>query len=197
MPDITVIIPTLDLDVGRAAMARARDKAGCDMLEIIGHDAGRRMFTHTVNQCLLDTDTPYVAIMSDDAEPQTEYWLQELMMVLDLDDKWGYVCPTMPCRTIPICNAEGPSAEPRIAQVDSVPFGCVVIKRAAIEQVGILDEQAFEHYCSDTDHQYRARDHGWISVWAQHVYVKRELHDPREPQWTVDRINFMRRYGHT
>ena len=195
MPDLTLIIPTLDLDVGKAAMTRARDMAGCDLVEVIGHDAGERMFTHTVNKCLQGIDTPYVAIMSDDCEPRTEYFLQELMMVLDVDDTWGFACPTMPCRTPPICEQGGPADEPVIQQVDSVPFGCVVIKHAVLEQVGALDEQTFTHYCSDTDHQYRSREHGWKSVWAQHVYVHRELHPPREPQWTLDRIQFLRRYG--
>jgi len=199
VPDLTLIVPSLDLDVGQAAIQRARDKAGCDLIGVVGHDVGKRMFSHTVNQCFQGIDTPYIAIMSDDCEPQTEFFLQELMMVLDLDDTWGYVCPTMPCRTPPISDMKEPYHEPRIQQVDSVPFGCVVIKHAVLEQVGALDEQTFAHYCSDTDHQYRSRDCDppWKAVWAQHVYVHRELHPPREPQWTLDRIQFMRRWGHT
>jgi len=197
MPDLTLIVPSLDLDTAKAAMSRARDMAGCDLVEVIGHDAGARMFSHTVNQCLAGIDTPYVAIMSDDCEPHTEYFLQELMMVLDLDDTWGYVCPTMPCRTPPICDMTEAASEPLIQQVDSVPFGCVVMKHAVLEQVGSLDEKTFMHYTSDTDHVYRAREHGWKSVWAQHVYVHREQHPPREPQWTLDRIQFLRRWGHT
>ena len=60
--------------------------------------------------------------------------------------------------------------------------------------VGLLDP-FFDHYCSDTDHQFRARRFGWRSVVAWHVYVHRETHSPRRPAWQQDQSKLKRRWG--
>jgi len=69
---------------------------------------------------------------------------------------------------------------------------CLVIRKTALAQVGLLDER-FKHYGSDIDYQWRARERGGgRSVWVPEVYVDHELHRPRQPWWREDNELFRR-----
>jgi len=196
-PTIGLIIPTLDPMKAQASKDKWAD-AGLDYLYMLAVDNECEGFTKTVNigfECLALEEQDgnyyfdYFGILGDDAVPETEGWLLELRKALERG--YGFAFPTMPCRTIPISRARRASPTEQLVEIPHGPYGCVLMRREVLEEVGLLDE-AFSHYGSDVDHQRRS---SWKSVWAAHVYVHRELHEPREPWWTEDGEEFRRRYG--
>ncbi len=187
MAEVTLIVPTLSDKTVDVSMA------GCAVDVLVMKDLEGAGFTRTVNYGLRQVKTLYVAIMSDDCEPKTNFWLANLLLVLELDPTFGFVCPSMPCRIESMKDAKV-TERPSLLGVDSVSFGCVVFPRKIISRVGYLDP-SFRHYASDTDYQMRARHFGYVSVWAQHVYVHREMHDPIVEWWEKDRKRFYERYG--
>ncbi|MBI4055132.1 MAG: glycosyltransferase family 2 protein [Elusimicrobia bacterium] len=56
-------------------------------------------------------------------------------------------------------------------EVDTVSGACLMIRRATLEQVGVLDEN-FKLYSEDIDWCYRARKAGWKVVYYPHAAVR-------------------------
>lgn len=194
---IPIVIPTLDADLPTrlADQLNAREP-GMNIDAIIQIDEARTGFTRAVNEGLkvaLQRDAAYIGIMTDDCQPQTDDWLAKLVTALEEDDANGVAAPLMPCRTAGVNGIE-PKATPFVVEHWGVPYGCAVIRREMLRDVGLLDP-VFRHYCSDTDHQFRARRFGWRSVVCWHVYVERELHPPRRPMWEQDQAALKRRWG--
>lgn len=194
---IPIVIPTLDpaLPERIAAQLNAHEP-GMDIDAIIQIDLARTGFTRAVNEGLkiaLNRGMDYIGIMTDDCQPQTDGWLDKLVAALEDDDANGVAAPLMHCRTEGVNGIE-PKTEPFVVEHWGVPYGCVVIRREMLRDVGLLDP-IFGHYCSDTDHQFRARRFGWRSVVCWHVYVDRELHPPRQPMWREDQAALKRRWG--
>lgn len=194
---IPIVIPTLDADLPTrlADQLNAREP-GMNIDAIIQIDEARTGFTRAVNEGLkvaLQRDAAYIGIMTDDCQPQTDDWLAKLVAALEEDDANGVAAPLMPCRTEGV-NGIKPRGTPFVVEHWGVPYGCVVIRREMLRDVGLLDP-VFRHYCSDTDHQFRARRFGWRSVVCWHVYVEREPHPPRRPMWEQDQAALKRRWG--
>ena len=194
---IPIVIPTLDADLPTrlADQLNAREP-GMNIDAIIQIDEARTGFTRAVNEGLkvaLQRDAAYIGIMTDDCQPQTDDWLAKLVTALEEDDANGVAAPLMPCRTAGVNGIE-PKATPFVVEHWGVPYGCAVIRREMLRDVGLLDP-VFRHYCSDTDHQFRARRFGWRSVVCWHVYVEREPHPPRRPMWEQDQAALKRRWG--
>jgi len=188
-PEVDIIIPTLNF---RAALDNYHgwpDPGVETWWLTVMVDEKQEGFTRTVNRGLAETKSPYICIIGDDAVPETEGWLLELRKALE--EGYGFAFPTMPCRTAPISKARRASPTGQLVEIPHGPYGCVLMKREVLGEVGLLDE-AFAHYGSDVDHQRRS---SFKSVWVAHVYVRRELHEPREPWWTEDGIKFRERWG--
>jgi GT2 family glycosyltransferase len=62
--------------------------------------------------------------------------------------------------------------EPR--DVDWLSGCCLLVRREAAEQIGLLDETFFM-YCEDMDWCYRAKDAGWTSVYYPGAHVVHEI----------------------
>ena len=194
-PKIGLVVPTLDPKKAQASKDRWAEP-GLDYVWLLSIDKRGEGFTRTVNrglellitECDL-TECDYFGILGDDAVPETDGWLLALRKALD--EGYGFAFPTMPCRTMPISRARRASPTEQLIEIPHGPYGCVLMRKEVLDEVGLLDEM-FIHYGSDVDHQRRS---SWKSVWAAHVYVHRELHEPREPWWTEDGQRFRERYG--
>ena len=103
---MTLIVPTLDSEKGWKTAWKAMETAGCNPVVMVSFDEFGDGFTKTVNRAL-EWCKDDVCIMSDDAVPQTINWLSKLRKVLDRG--YGFVAPTMPCRTFPISKARRPA----------------------------------------------------------------------------------------
>lgn len=121
-------------------------------------------------------------------------WLATLWDELESRPDCWFAGPSGACRTAPQCS--GSKDDERLPQVVSHVAGfCLVIKREALQALGPLDE-AFTHYGSDVDMQWRAqRDHGKRSLWVPGVFVDHGLHDPHEPWYSQDNITFWQRWS--
>ena len=69
----------------------------------------------------------------------------------------------------------GWSGQHGLMEVDHLPFWCVLIKRAVIDKIGLLDED-FIHYGSDNYYSKCATRAGFKSVWVQDVFLKHTHH---------------------
>jgi len=211
---VAIVVPTLDIELheenARAAVMRSGISQQEDTLFMAQDGEPLQRYTRTVNRGLReaietewrtsayygrDMQLHYICLMNDDTVPG-DNWLAELVWCMEQDETLGYVAPAQPCRTEGMEQARGPESEPQIREIFAVPFGCVLIRREVFTDVGLLDP-TFVHYCSDTDHQYRAKAFGWRSAWAPHVWVDRENHGWRLPQQLYqDRAAFYTRWAH-
>jgi GT2 family glycosyltransferase len=195
MTTLPIIVPTLDADLPERIVAQLGEP-GIDCDVHVVHDQIRQGFTRTVNEGLrwaLDTGAQIVGIMSDDCRPTTDGWLVALVEALESDAHNGFAAPLMPCRTPGIMD-QAPVSRRKIVEHWGLSYGCVLIKREVLRDVGLLDP-VFDHYCSDTDHQFRARLFGWRSVVCWHVFVDRDVHPPRQPLWNQDQAKLKKRWG--
>lgn len=194
---VAIVIPMADLHEESAMAARLRSGLEGTELYFAQDTEPPQRYTRTVNRGLRQAfacgSPDYVCLLNDDCRPG-DNWLAELVWCMEQDEKLGYVAPAQPCRTQGMMQATGPTDEPEIRHIFAVPFGCVLIRREVFTDVGLLDP-TFVHYCSDTDHQYRARGFGWKSAWAPHIWVDRDKHDIKLPElWRRDRYKFYRRW---
>lgn len=88
------------------------------------------------------------------------------------------------------------------ATLDFVSGASVLLRRAALQQVGLFDTQAFFMYWEDTDLGFRLRRAGWLLAVAQdsRVWHKQSASlGPRSPlldqYFTCSAVRFLRRYA--
>lgn len=152
-------------------------------------------FTATVNRGLEDYAGD-VCLLNDDAVPLTDDWLAILKREMDRREALNvwFAGPSGPCRTAPQNGGRvGDHRRPRL--VSHLAGFCLLIKAEAVEKLGQLDDR-FIHYASDVDFQLRARkDFGSRSLWVPGVYVKHELHPPRQLWWDQDQQLFTAIWG--
>ena len=198
---MVIIIPTLDRMMGITAANRALHLAGLENVRaVVAVDETRRGWTQNVNRNLPLTMNPNgtwtanddVCILNDDCQVRIG-WLASLWGELeDHSDCW-FAGPSGPCRTAPQ-NTGQPNDERQAQRVSHCAGFCLVVKREAIRALGPLDK-IFSHYGSDVDWQWRAqRDFDKHTLWIPSVYVNHGLHDPHEPWFTADNIEFWKRW---
>ena len=213
MTSVAIIVPTLDTGSHCDSIREATQKAGTPCVPYVIMDTiPPKRYTHTINRGLRSAfevermalwqsaditkdriEWDYICLMNDDTVPG-DNWLAELVWAMEQDETLGYLAPAQPCRTEGMMDATGPTTDSQVRDIFAVPFGCVLIRRKVFTDVGLLDP-TFVHYCSDTDHQYRARAFGWRSAWATHVWVDRESHPPKlAGLWYQDRAEFYQRW---
>ncbi len=83
----------------------------------------------------------------------------EFWRLFHLDALWPYACYNM---------ARWDLAMPR--EVDVVQGACMILRREALDQVGLLDEDYFI-YSEEVDLCHRLRRHGWKVYWVPQAVV--------------------------
>lgn len=170
---IAIVIPTLDAERGKAAGLRAQCTAGCESrLIVVG--GSKRGFTKTVNDGLrqLKPDED-VCILNDDVANFDQDWLAEMHRELYAHPRNAIVGLAGKKKTGPLCYSKPDDCG--VEEVRVLAFWCVVIRREALDQIGLLDER-YIHYRSDSDWCRRAREAGWRRIWMRDVYVKHKKH---------------------
>lgn len=160
--------PTLAEDTARLAELTA----GCACATTIVHDRNGDGFSKTINQGMRAA-TGDVMLLNDDIEWFQYGWLDILRRALYERPEYGIVGPSGKSSTTPMCY--GWAGAHGLIEVDHLPFWCVLVKRALIDQIGYLDED-FIHYGSDNYYSKCARRAGYFSVWVQDVYLKHTHH---------------------
>ena len=187
---ITLIVPAVDPEQGQRIMDGLVDRAGVDVHPLLIDDHQRSGYTAACNRGLaqaLERGTD-ACICVDDVEPVTDNWLARLNQALYLNNSIWFAGPSGACRTPP--QNSGRVDDPRPVQyVSHVAGFCWLIKNVALQRVGLMREE-LSNYGSEVDYQWRARAQGGRTVWVPDVYVKHELHAPRQPEWDEDNERF-------
>ncbi len=137
-----------------------------------------------VNAGIALSTAPFVVLMNDDTEVQTEGWLEKLRQPMLDDPSIGMVGPVTGragFQEKQRGKGEVVIAQPEIrldkygAGTTPLSFFCVMISRPCLVDVGYMDERFAGSYgCSDDDYQIRAHLRGWKlavqpSVFVDHV----------------------------
>ena len=99
--------------------------------------------------------------MNDDISGFPYGWLAALQHGLYARSRYGIAGPSGKSSTRPACD--GQPGMSGLQTVQQLSFWCVLVKRAMIDDIGLLDER-FIHYGSDNEYCHRAR---WASVWSR------------------------------
>ena len=171
MRSISIIIPTLDREKAEATGRLALLTAGCDA-RLIVVDGPERGFTKTVNEGLRQTTNEDVCILNDDVTRFQHGWLRTLRTALYSKPRYGIAGPSGKSAAK---SREGRLGMTGIEAVNQLSFWCVLIRRAVINEIGILDER-FIHYCSDNEYCIRAHRKRWKCVWVKSIYLEHKHH---------------------
>jgi len=199
-----IVIPTLDRMMAMTAANQALLLAGLENVRaIVAVDEERTGWTRNVNRNLpltMNQDGTWTAnddlcILNDDCQVRLG-WLATLWGELEDRNEYWFAGPSGPCRTAPQ-NTGRLNDERRPQEVSHCAGFCLVVKREAIQALGPLDE-TFRHYGSDVDWQWKAqRDFKKKTLWVPGVYVAHGLHEPHEPWYALDNMQFWKRWqGH-
>jgi GT2 family glycosyltransferase len=127
-----------------------------------------------VNRGIGLSSAPYVCIMNNDTVVETDDWLARLIGVADMSQDIGLVNPEFGDEKRP----KGPvrpstwSSARLFVELDFCRGYCILIKRAVIEKIGVLDEAYGMGYYDDDDYSVRAIRAGFRCVRAYGVTVK-------------------------
>ena len=134
-------------------------------------------FTLAANQGMRAAAGDFVVLLNNDTEV-TEGWLEGLLAVAQSDDRIGIVAPKLVrpdsgllqgigglvfCKggmRAPIGEGMAPDA-PGLQHPFEIQYAegsCMLISRAVIEAIGLLDETYAPAYYEDTDYCFRARE---------------------------------------
>jgi hypothetical protein len=181
-----IIIPTIDIARAEVTAAMALLNAGTDArIDIVGGEP--RGFTATVNEGLERLRPGEDAcILNDDITAFPYGWLAALRAGLYAADDYAISGPSGKSSTTPACH--GKPGMVGLEDVAQLSFWCVLIKRAALDALGLLDAR-FIHYGSDNEYCHRARKHGYRLVWVRGVYLEHKHHGSgkRREWWERDR----------
>ena len=213
MPDplVTVVVPTLAADEALADCLRALESQTFDRFEVVVVDnsgSGRARgaqgrvrilvnernvgFGRAINQAIRDSQTPYVAVLNDDAIPHPG-WLEALVKATEGRPKAGMfasqvrMADTGNLDSAGMLIARDGSSKQRghgeppanfAADSDTLfPTGSAALyRRTMLDEIGLFDERFFL-YCEDTDLGLRARWAGWEAQYiaaavVDHAYSK-------------------------
>ena len=119
-------------------------------------------------------------------------WLDKLLATLDADTRHGLACPSTNrawnqlavfldaqgddaaiARTAAAADRQFGAAWRSLAPLWDVGDFCLAVRRGVIDAIGPADEAYGQGPCWELDYAARARQAGFISVWAQGAYVFR------------------------
>jgi GT2 family glycosyltransferase len=144
-------------------------------------------FGAAVNLAIRASSSPYVAILNDDTEPDTN-WLASLVAELDGGPQVGMWASrvqlhgslSLDSAGMVICfdgsSKQRGHCQPasRFSQAQDVlfPSGCAALyRRVMLDEIGLFDEDYFL-YCEDTDLGLRARWAGWTCRYVPEAVVE-------------------------
>lgn len=122
-------------------------------------------WVRAVNQGMRLSTSPYICVMNNDTVVVTDGWLGRMMDVARLEPEIGLVNPRFEVK------ARVSSDKPFI-EIDFCRGYCILIKRAVMERIGVLDEEYGMGYYDDDDYSVRAIRSGFKCVRANDVFVR-------------------------
>ena len=204
-PAVTVVIPTLAADETLTECLASLDRQTFSDFEVIVVDnSGRRAvqphdrmriianptnvgFGAAVNQAFRESDSPFIAVLNDDAIADPR-WLEALLAAVEARPDVG-MCASqvrlagdgrLDSTGMLLCldgsskqrgHLESPESFSR-RQEALLPSGSAAFyRREMLEEIGLFDE-AFFLYCEDTDLGLRARWAAWECLYVPDAMVE-------------------------
>jgi GT2 family glycosyltransferase len=208
---VTVVVPTLAADDALADCLRSLESQTFDRFEVVVVDnsglgrarvaSGRVRilsnernvgFGAAINQAIRDSESPYIAVLNDDAVAQSG-WLEALVKAAEARPKAGMFASQVRLFDTKLLDSAGMliardgSSKQRghgeppanfAADSDTLfPSGSAALyRRKMLDEIGPFDERFFL-YCEDTDLGLRARWAGWEGAYVagavvDHAYSK-------------------------
>lgn len=203
---MTVVVPTLGADEALAGCLRALESQTFERFEVVVVDnsGAKRVqaksarvrvianeknvgFGSAINQVVRASESPYVAVINDDAEADAR-WLERLVKAAEARPKAGMFASevrlagtgTLDSAGMLIAadgssKQRGHGEEPaKFAQQTDVlcPSGSAAMyRRKMLDEVGLFDETFFL-YCEDTDLGLRAQRAGWECAYVAGAVVE-------------------------
>lgn len=133
-------------------------------VKIVTND-GNLGWVRAVNQGMRLSASPYICIMNNDTVVDTDDWLSRMIAVAEMDPEIGLVNPRFEIKT----ELRSDSA---FIEIDFCRGYCILIKRAVMERIGLLDEEYGMGYYDDDDYSVRAIRAGFKCVRANGVLVR-------------------------
>jgi GT2 family glycosyltransferase len=168
---------------GRGLARKSVSQSGAVVLE----NQANVGFGAAVNQGLLRSQAPYLAVLNDDAMPHPE-WLEALTGALDARPDAGMCASQVRLAGQDLLDSAGmlisgdgsskqrghgrpPSEFSRCGEVLLPSGSAALYRRAMLEQIGLFDEDFFL-YCEDTDLGLRGRWAGWTCLYVPAAVVE-------------------------
>jgi GT2 family glycosyltransferase len=208
---VTVVVPTLAADDALADCLRSLESQTFDRFEVVvvdnsgsgrAHAVGGRVrilandhnvgFGTAINQAIRDSETPYIAVLNDDAISHPG-WLAALVKAAEARPKAGmFASQVRLAGTNDLDSAgmlialDGSSKQRGHGEAPAnfsgnsdtlFPTGSAAMyRRKMLDEIGLFDERFFL-YCEDTDLGLRARWAGWEGEYVagavvDHAYSK-------------------------
>ncbi|MFZ5800894.1 MAG: glycosyltransferase family 2 protein [Candidatus Omnitrophota bacterium] len=164
-------------------------------------------FIKAANEGLRRCRNPFACLLSNDTVV-TAGWLEQMMAIAEKEADIGIINPMS--TTFGLYPKEGETidalakAQEKFSgqyteTADCVGF-CMLIRKAVMDKIGLLDEVYGQGYFEDSDFSRRASAAGWRAVIAKAAYVWHREHSTfqnveREEQFKRNREIFWQRWG--
>ncbi len=147
-------------------------------------------FAAAVNQGILASNEPYVALLNDDAFPEPQ-WLEALVSAIEKDSHIGSCASLMVFAHQPETVQSAGITMDRAAiawdrlrgrpvsealeecEVFGASAGAALYRRAMLEEIGLFDERFFA-YLEDVDLAWRAQIAGWHCWYVPQAVVRHQ-----------------------
>lgn len=173
---------TLDIREGTEACEIATRNAGIECDYVVAYDERRDGGVKTANrawaEALQKCDPEFLCYINDDVRADQKDWLKLMIDALEAKPEYGIAGVSGSCGTEPQRSGR-PGLPFGIVEVAKLSFFCAVIKRAVIDELGLLDS-VYIHWGCDADYCLKAREAGWKVIWVQHVYLEHDFTPIRE-----------------
>lgn len=204
-PRVTVAVPTLAADDALALCLDALAKQTFTDFEVIVIDNSGRGAVHSsggmrvisndrnvgfgaaVNQAFRASNSPFLAVLNDDATPEPA-WIEKLLAAVEARPDVGMCASQIRMASRDLLDSAGmllcrdgsskqrghlepPQCYPR-RQEALCPSGCAAFyRREMLEEIRVFDESFFL-YCEDTDLGLRARWAAWECLYVPDAIVE-------------------------
>lgn len=132
-------------------------------------------FARAVNLGLVMSDAPYVVLLNNDVEVPAG-WLETLIEAMEAYPHIGALGALSTAKTQATWEGRFRGAGVGVIEhyrLGQLSYSCVILRREAIDQVGLLDEEFFL-YGEDDDYNIRLIQAGWSVAIHRDITVKHE-----------------------
>jgi GT2 family glycosyltransferase len=136
-------------------------------LFVVRDDPKEFGFSKNNNRMIRASLGKYIVLMNDDCFAVQQDWLDKMISRAEEDPSIGIVAPML-------YGLDGKLQYSADKKMDSkgiiadIPFACVLIKHALIDQVGFMNE-SFRYSSEDYEYEKRAKEKGWKIAIASDV----------------------------